>query len=159
MSPTTRVALSIAGVVLVVWYILSSDYAPATVSPVDWIQSASSRATKRSSPYVRRVKLNHPIPTLMDEADLAYRQKLSKQSKTLKQAATEYRKRYKRHPPRGFDKWFQFAKDNDFKMMDEFDSMMEELEPFWVLEPLEIRRRTTQARNLSFLYILSPNAY
>ncbi|KAF8314095.1 hypothetical protein DL93DRAFT_2125753 [Clavulina sp. PMI_390] len=80
----------------------------------------------------------------MDDAEISYRQKLGRQSKTLKAAVAEYRRRYKRYPPKGFDEWFAFAQANDFKMFDEFDGMMGDLEPFWSLNGEEIRRRTTQ---------------
>lgn len=142
-SSTTRVALSLAGVVLVVWFILSSDYSPTTVSPVDWL-SAYSSSHKASSPYVRRVSLEHPIPKLMDAAEQEYRAKLKRQSKTLKEAVREYKRRYKRPPPKGFEQWFDFAQKNNFKMMDEFDGIVNDLKPFWVLSPEELRRRTGQ---------------
>ena len=41
------------------------------------------------------------------------------QSKTLKQARAEYKRRYKRSPPRGFDDWYAFAIDNNFILIDE----------------------------------------
>lgn len=138
-----RATLAIVGTVLLVWYLVSSDYAPDTITPVQWL---TTRVVKTSSPWVRRVKLEHPIPKLMEDAQASYRKKLGGQSKTLKQAAAEYRRRYKRNPPRGFDQWFAFAKANDFKMFDEFGGMVSDLEPFWTLSSEEIRRRTTQVR-------------
>jgi hypothetical protein len=136
-----RIGLAILGTILVLWYLLSSDYSPVTVSPVQWL---TARTPNTSSPWVRRVKLEHPIPRLMQEAELSYRKKLGRQSKTLSQAAAEYRRRYKRHPPKGFDQWFQFAKENDFKMIDEFDGMIADIEPFWRLSTEELQRRTDQ---------------
>ena len=49
----------------------------------------------------------HPIPYLMRRADRHWAAKLSRQSKTVTAAASEYRKRYGRHPPRGFKQWSQ----------------------------------------------------
>lgn len=136
-----RIGLAILGTILVLWYLLSSDYSPVTVSPVQWL---TSHAPTTSSPWARRVKLEHPIPRLMEEADISYRKKLGRQSNTLRRAVAEYRKRYKRYPPKGFDEWFQFAKEHSFKMIDEFDGMVADIEPFWSLSSEELRRRTQQ---------------
>lgn len=48
----------------------------------------------------------HPIFDLVEYAGNAWRNKTEKASKTLKQAVDEYRRRYGRAPPRGFDRWF-----------------------------------------------------
>lgn len=47
----------------------------------------------------------HPIFDLVEYAEHAWRNKTEKASKTLKQAVNEYRRRYGRAPPRGFDRW------------------------------------------------------
>jgi hypothetical protein len=47
----------------------------------------------------------HPIPELIQRAEEAWQTKLDKQSKTLEEAVAEYRRRYGRAPPRGFDHW------------------------------------------------------
>lgn len=53
------------------------------------------------------VNLNgpHPIFELMRNAEAAWNKKLTRASKTLAEAVAEYRRRYKRAPPLGFDKW------------------------------------------------------
>lgn len=43
----------------------------------------------------------------------------SRQSKTVEQAADTYRHRYGRNPPKGFDVWFKWAKENDVKIVDD----------------------------------------
>jgi hypothetical protein len=136
---------------LFVWYLLLSDYSPE-ISASPWF----SRYASAGAAKTRRVKLHHPIPTLMDEAQRVYHRKLDGQSKTLIQAVTEYKKRYNRDPPRGFDDWWAFAKYQNFTMMDEFDSLVADLEPFWSLSPEELRRRTSQVRTLAIyrLHIL-----
>ncbi|KAF9237133.1 hypothetical protein BU15DRAFT_76241 [Melanogaster broomeanus] len=91
----------------------------------------------------------HPIPKLMANAEKKFRTLLEKQSKTLPDAVAEYKRRYGRNPPRGFDEWWQFAKDNDVKLVDEFDAIVEDLEPFWALSGEEMRRRAYQAGQLS----------
>jgi hypothetical protein len=47
----------------------------------------------------------HPIYELISRAEQEWDNKLKRASKTLAQAANEYRRRYKRHPPKGFDLW------------------------------------------------------
>lgn len=144
VSVLTRVALLICGGFLLYFYYLVSKQ-DSGLSYADWIPSFRSLHDEGSA-YVRRVKLQHPIPGLMDDAERAYKNKLGRQSKTLKAAVVEYKRRYRRSPPKGFDLWYQFAKENNFKMMDEWDSLVGDLEPFWVLPPEELRRRTQQVR-------------
>jgi hypothetical protein len=80
----------------------------------------------------------------MEEAEERYRNKLSRQSKSLKKAVAEYKRRYKRPPPKGFDEWWSFARRNDVRLVDEYDGLMEDLEPFWNLGGAELRRRASQ---------------
>lgn len=94
----------------------------------------------------QRTVAQHPIPKLMEEAEVEFKRKLNSQSKTLKAAVTEYKRRYKRDPPKGFDEWFQFAHQNAVKMIDEYDGLVQDLEPFWELSGEEIRRRSRQVR-------------
>ncbi|KAG6873384.1 hypothetical protein C0995_016194 [Termitomyces sp. Mi166 len=101
------------------------------------------RALSFSSP-----REDHPITKLMDEGEEKYRVKLEGQSKTLKEAVEEYRRRYKRGPPRGFDKWWEFARKNNVKFVDEYDGLVGDLEPFWEMSGEELRRRVGQVGQL-----------
>jgi hypothetical protein len=83
----------------------------------------------------------HPIPRLMEEAEEKFIKKLGGQSKTLKDAVMEYKRRYRRPPPKGFDAWWEFAQKYQVKMIDEYDGMIDDLKPFWSLSGEEIRRR------------------
>jgi len=47
----------------------------------------------------------HPIYELISRAEQEWEKKLKRASKTLAQAAKEYKRRYGRHPPKGFDLW------------------------------------------------------
>lgn len=47
----------------------------------------------------------HPVFELLSRAEKAWALKHEKASKTLGQAVAEYRRRYNRLPPAGFDKW------------------------------------------------------
>ena len=85
----------------------------------------------------------HPIPKLMAEAENSFRRRLAGQSKTLAEAVAEYKRRYGRNPPRGFDRWWQFAKDNNVLMVDEYDAVVEDLAPFWDVDSAELRERAS----------------
>lgn len=84
----------------------------------------------------------------MAEAEEKFKHLLSKQSKTLPDAVREYRKRYGREPPRGFDDWWEFAQEHNVRLVDEFDAIHEDLAPFWNLSGVEFRRRTVQVSEL-----------
>lgn len=75
----------------------------------------------------------HPILTLISRAEKAWDAKVAKQSRTLREAATEYRRRYKRNPPRGFDEWWNYAVANRVVLVDEYDQIHHDLEVFWAL--------------------------
>ncbi|EMD36971.1 glycosyltransferase family 90 protein [Gelatoporia subvermispora B] len=90
----------------------------------------------------------HPIPKLMAEAEDNFRQLLARQSRTLQEAVDEYKRRYNRDPPHGFDEWWRFARDNDVLMIDEYDSIVEDLEPFYELTGEQFRQRAAMAGHL-----------
>ena len=89
---------------------------------------------------------SHPIDLLVRNANKQSQawatQALA--SKTLAEAAAEYRRRYLRVPPPGFDLWYNFAVARSSVVIDDYDSMNEDLLPFWDLEPVEIRARTRE---------------
>jgi uncharacterized protein YneF (UPF0154 family) len=85
----------------------------------------------------------HPIPKLMAEAEINFRNLLAKQSKTLPEAVAEYKRRFGRDPPKGFDDWWKFIQDNGVLMVDEYNAIAEDLEPFWDLSPAEFRMRAS----------------
>lgn len=90
------------------------------------------------------IPLEHPIPKLMADAEVNFRKLLAKQSRKLHTAVKEYRRRYGREPPKGFDEWWRFSQDNNVKMVDEFDGLMEDLAPFWHMSGAELQRRALQ---------------
>ena len=98
----------------------------------------------RGDKAVQRPPIQHPIPKLMARAKDNFERKLNGQSKTLEDAVNEYRKRYDMDPPKGFDDWFQFAKDNKVDMIDEYDQLMRDLAPFRQFAGAEIRERAIQ---------------
>uniref|UniRef100_A0A0W0F2S7 Putative capsular associated protein n=1 Tax=Moniliophthora roreri TaxID=221103 RepID=A0A0W0F2S7_MONRR len=98
--------------------------------------------------------IQHPIPKLMNDAEAEFRRKVGRQSKTLEAAVAEYKRRYKMPPPRDFDRWWQFAKENSAVMVDEYDGLMGDLAPFHQLPGEEIRRRTLQVGTLPSINIV-----
>jgi hypothetical protein len=49
----------------------------------------------------------HPIFELIKRAQEAWDEKMKRSSKTLEQAVIEYRRRYNRRPPKGFEHWYE----------------------------------------------------
>ena len=107
----------------------------------DWIPGPSDffKTTQRKT-------IIHPIPKLMANAQAKFKKMIAGQSKTLADAVKEYKRRYGRNPPKGFDEWFDFAKENGAKIIDEYDQIVRDLEPFWGMSGEELRRRATQVR-------------
>jgi hypothetical protein len=97
-----------------------------------------------ATPWRRKQGANrHPIDGLIQTAENEFAAKLSKstQSGTLAAAAATYRKRRGRHPPPGFDKWYEFAMERDTVIVEEFwDQIYHDLEPFWGVPPAKIRK-------------------
>lgn len=64
-------------------------------------------------------------------------------SKSLPEAIKEYRRRYGIPAPPLFDKWYAFAVEHNSPIIDDFDQIDKDLNPFWGISPAEIRARTT----------------
>jgi hypothetical protein len=94
----------------------------------------------------------HPIPELMANAEKSFRDLLSRQSISLKKAVAEYKRRYNRNPPKGFDEWWDFAVKNNVKIIDEYDGLMDDLAPFWNLSGQEFRLRAEEV-GLELLFL------
>lgn len=58
---------------------------------------------------------------------------------TFAQTVAKYRQRYGRHPPPGFKEWYKFARDKNVHNIDDFDQIMDDLRPFWGVDPTIIR--------------------
>lgn len=83
----------------------------------------------------------HPIDALIRNAHKEFDHLLRKEAHSLSEAAKAYRKRRGRHPPPGFDKWYKFASERNAIMVEDFwDQVYHDLDPFWALEPLLIRK-------------------
>lgn len=96
----------------------------------------------------------HPIPKLMAQAEDRFRGMLKKQSKTLLEATREYRRRYGRDPPKGFDSWFELAKKANTLIIDDYDAIIDDLSPFFEFSGEELRRRVDQVCSFACILIL-----
>lgn len=105
---------------------------PASGSGSDSSSSSESQSSGKGA---------HPIDRLIDLANKQFADQLTEESHTLSEAAAAYRKRRGRHPPPGFDQWYAFAKERNAVMVEAFwDQIYHDLEPFWALPALEIRK-------------------
>ena len=87
----------------------------------------------------------HPVDLLVKENEMKFNELLERQSRTLEQAITEYRRRYGIPPPPNFDQWYKFAKAKNVQLVDEYDTIYHSLLPFWGLQPQTIRARAKEA--------------
>jgi hypothetical protein len=87
----------------------------------------------------------HPVESIVLQSRKDFSALVSAQSKTLDQATKEYGKRYGREPPPNFDRWFELALKHDFLLIDEFDTVMRSLEPFWGVAPIILKAVCTNA--------------
>jgi hypothetical protein len=118
-----------------------------TPSRPEWLKgslggSSGGGEQETASPPPLQRPDSHPISELIDGARARLSELLGKRSLSLEQAAYRYRERRGRHPPPGFDKWFETAKSKDAIIVEEFfDRVHHDINPFWALDPLEMRRQ------------------
>ncbi|GHJ90402.1 hypothetical protein NliqN6_6804 [Naganishia liquefaciens] len=149
-SPTKKVVYAAGGLlaILTLLHFLFNSSEDAALRNAKWTAVPTSFRQKllssRTSKAKQRPPIVHPIPAKMKQAQENFETKLARQSKTLSQAVAEYKKRYNMDPPKGFDEWFQFAKDNKVDIIDEYDQLMKDLDPWYQLSGEEIRRRCIQ---------------
>ncbi|KAI9885910.1 MAG: hypothetical protein M1823_002283 [Watsoniomyces obsoletus] len=138
----------------------SPIYPPPVVSgsrqyPKDAYKAASTppapqnptRPGATADPTATRTTPNrqHPIDELIGKADDEFYALVSRASPDLFSAATRYRELRGRHPPPGFDQWYEFAKSRDALVVEEFfDQIYHDLNPFWGIDAPKIRN---EARN------------
>ncbi|KAI2640935.1 lipopolysaccharide-modifying protein [Xylaria nigripes] len=88
------------------------------------------------------VDAKHPISLLIEEAYNSFSLRLGKRSWSLAQAAVRYRERRGRHPPPGFDKWYEAAQSHEAVIVEEFfDRIHHDINPFWGVDALEMRHQ------------------
>jgi hypothetical protein len=107
--------------------------------------TTSSQLGRSSSTRLAGNVVEHPIPRLMADAERQFRALLSRQSHSLRGAVAEYKRRYGRNPPKGFDAWWRFVQTNKVKIVDDYDGLVSDLEPFWEMSGAEFRLKAFQA--------------
>lgn len=116
--------------VFLILYLLSGSHLPATFH-------------RPYVPYDER-SCEHPVSRLVHGAQESFNATMARQSKSLAEAVTEYKRRYQIPPPPGFDKWYEFASRRSTVMIDEFDTIYHAILPFWGLTPGVIRARARE---------------
>ncbi|KAH7419231.1 glycosyltransferase family 90 protein [Cadophora sp. MPI-SDFR-AT-0126] len=86
------------------------------------------------------VKDDHPISALMRHANKAWKLWDNKRSKSFRETVERYRKTYERNPPPGFKEWYRFARERGVYNIDDFGQIMDDLRPFWGVEPEIVRK-------------------
>jgi hypothetical protein len=84
------------------------------------------------------VSTRHPIFELVERGQAQWEALLARQSHTLEQAVKEYRRRYKRNPPYGFEKWWSFAVQHQVVLKDEYDQIDRDLQVFRAMSALSL---------------------
>lgn len=83
----------------------------------------------------------HPIIELLHRADDDYHALLKGETYDLASAAQRYREKRGRHPPPGFDKWWQYARDNHAMIVEDFwDPIYDDINPMWALDQLDMQK-------------------
>ncbi|KAL9107617.1 MAG: hypothetical protein Q9227_007520 [Pyrenula ochraceoflavens] len=96
--------------------------------------------------YKTDVASYHPIDMLIFQAGnhSAEYVKYATQGHSLEYAVAQYRRRYTRNPPPGFDKWYKYAIARESLIIDQYDQIYEDMLPFWSVQPAELRRLTME---------------
>lgn len=115
----------------------------------DKLKSSAGRP-KSSSSLQAGTRTTHPIEILMAENSKRWNKFLARQSTTLEEAVAEYKRRYKRLPPRGFDRWWQYCVDNGVKIVDDYDQINHDIEPYLALSPEFFRERVRELDGSQF---------
>lgn len=107
--------------------------------------NAESTTVEAAAPTPTKLRAahspTHPIDHLIGVAEKEFSDLLAKESNTLRDAAAAYRTRRGRHPPPGFNAWYEFAKERNAVIVEDFfDQVYHDLNPFWGLDPATIRK-------------------
>jgi hypothetical protein len=141
-SRFTQLIVAAACLITIFWFFAPTIY---TQKPIDLDGTSHAPGTPppplHHEPQVQlRPKPNHPINTLLANADIDFNKLLEKETTDLHDAARVYRERRGRQPPPGFDVWFQFAQNNSAIIVEEFwDQIYNDLNPFWGVPAKQMR--------------------
>lgn len=117
-----------------------SLHIPLDTLPRPSPKKVAEHAAQPSQPPPLVQPTSHPIPTLIQNAEDTFSHLLSKETYDLASAAQAYRDARGRHPPPGFDAWYDVAKEHEVVMVEDFwDQIYHDLRPFWALPANQIR--------------------
>ena len=102
-------------------------------------ETSESEEEETTGPEEVDIPDSHPIRDLRLEADQKWREYESERSLTFRQTVEKYRSKYGRHPPPAFNEWYKFARKRNVFNIDDFEQVMDDLRPFWAMEPKRIR--------------------
>lgn len=124
-----------------------SSYLGTYLPFLDQYYNSAAMISLTSSAYLfghtaEGVHTLHPILPLLQQAKQKAESITARQSTTLTQAVAQYRKRYNKDPPKGFDKWWSFAKARNHTLVDEYDSLMRDIAQFATLPAHVLKQRT-----------------
>ncbi|KAF2184499.1 glycosyltransferase family 90 protein, partial [Zopfia rhizophila CBS 207.26] len=84
----------------------------------------------------------HPVDRLIAAAEIEFAKTVKRESKTVNDAARAYRKRRRRHPPPGFEAWYNYAAEHGALIIEDFwDQIYHDLGPFWGVPPFTLRQQ------------------
>lgn len=126
-------------ITVAVLFYISVPISPDTFSyPSSTKHTEHSDQTSSSPPPVRPG--SHPIVGLIENANNEFSRLISEETHDLASAAQAYRKARGRHPPPGFDTWYDVATNHGAIMVEKFwDQIYHDLRPFWALPANQIR--------------------
>jgi hypothetical protein len=81
----------------------------------------------------------HPVELLAEHYQQKFNLMLERQSNTYEAAVAEYKRRYQREPPPGFEGWFKYAQKHKSLIIDDFDSIEDSLQELRSQTPATIR--------------------
>ncbi|KAH7018123.1 uncharacterized protein B0I36DRAFT_354434 [Microdochium trichocladiopsis] len=94
--------------------------------------------------YLQHVDSEHPIDELIRDAYKRHEHTLQSASHDLGTAAARYRERRGRHPPPGFDLWFEYAQNHSAMVVESFfDRIDKDIAPYWALDPEQTALRAS----------------
>lgn len=114
--------------IVATFYILLLLLSPiaGSINPVssglDLYKSSKYKHSDEFSPAAIRWRIH----AALEKANVAF----TTQSTSPQEAISEYKRRYQRDPPPGFSDWVQFALDHGSKVIDDFDEIDRNLQPF-----------------------------
>ncbi|KAL1726872.1 glycosyltransferase family 90 protein [Schizophyllum commune] len=146
-----RVVLVVASIYALLTFFLGShiDHGDAPITHSRRLRETAASTHKYQQNGL--VEVNpmgaHPIYELMERAEKQWKRKQARASRTLEQAVREYRRRYKRNPPKGFDVWWDFVQKHNIKLPDEYDQIYWDYEHMWGVYPPDLIAMQEQAQD------------